>query len=189
MTSPTTQTEADPSGQSVTHRLQYLHTLLSSLPPLAPSEVTTSGRYSFGSFAISAEDVEDYGPTGAVNQQLENRIGLRANGPIHFSERGPDLVAVVDVLDDYLTMCPEDAVLLKWVDDLTSAAQAVYESASEPIPSPTQVEVPGGNSANIGTTATRSNTPVNSKRNAQTTLDGTQLRRPHQENSQYLRHT
>ncbi|KAI0054381.1 hypothetical protein BV25DRAFT_1806052 [Artomyces pyxidatus] len=97
------------------------------LPPI-PS------NYNFGAFAVRPEDVNDMGLEGAVNRQLEVKFGTRSNGLITFTERGPDLVAVVDVLEKYLVECPEPIILEKWLEDLMAAAKATYLTANIPFP-------------------------------------------------------
>ncbi|KAG1891160.1 hypothetical protein F4604DRAFT_1989120 [Suillus subluteus] len=77
------------------------------------------------------------GPIGALNRELECVMGQRHNGPISFKERGPGLEAVVDVLESHLIEhhnSPETILLVKWVDDLTTAAKAAFASAGIMLP-------------------------------------------------------
>ncbi|KAG1836631.1 hypothetical protein DFJ58DRAFT_817985, partial [Suillus subalutaceus] len=83
-------------------------------------------------FFLDDEKIEDMGPIGALNRELECVMGQRHNGPILFKERGPGLEAVVDVLESHLIEhhnSPETILLVKWVDDLTTAAKAAFASA------------------------------------------------------------
>lgn len=111
---------------SVAERLRLLRIYLSNLP-LPPLTAANGSRYGFDSFGLSDVDVEDMGEVGAVNHELEVRIGMRAHG-LNFTESGPGLVSVVTVLEEYLALHPEDALLVKWLDDLLHAATTYYTS-------------------------------------------------------------
>ncbi|KAF8140410.1 hypothetical protein EV363DRAFT_1145770, partial [Boletus edulis] len=87
---PALKTKLDTLKNYLSNLLDYLDTL-----PVAEAGLAT---YNFGSFSISADEIEDYGEIGAVNRQLEISFGTRRDGPIIFSERGPELVGVVNVL-------------------------------------------------------------------------------------------
>jgi hypothetical protein len=71
--------------------LQHLQSACSSW-----SQVTFS-RYHFQDFAPDPDWIETIGTVeGAINRELEVRLGTRANGPIEFVERGPSVEALVD---------------------------------------------------------------------------------------------
>ncbi|KAG8779902.1 hypothetical protein FRC12_023728 [Ceratobasidium sp. 428] len=64
-------------------------------------------------------------PTGSVlNAALESTFGLRGQSPIIFTEKGPGLESLANVLEHYLTgNYTEKAVVGKWLDDLIAAAE------------------------------------------------------------------
>ena len=107
-------------------KLKRLESLLSSLPA---SIRFGEDHYNFVGFTPSRDDVELYGTrVAALNRTLEVTFcpGGRVPGrPIALKEQGNGLVSIVLTLEKYLTYYPEEsALLLKWVDDLTEAAQA-----------------------------------------------------------------
>jgi hypothetical protein len=118
------------------NKLQLLSLYLQHLPETIPYADPSIPQYGFDFFALDDEKIEDYGPIGALNHELEVRMGQRDKGPISFKERGPSLNAVTDVLSGYLDQyheSPEAVLLIKWVDDLTIAAVAVFKSAGIPV--------------------------------------------------------
>ncbi|KAF8427184.1 hypothetical protein L210DRAFT_3565470 [Boletus edulis BED1] len=92
--------------------------------------------YRFHSVDYDEEWEKDVGLEGAINRELEIRLGSRAKGPIKFKEWGPGLEAIVQVLRQYLTVVPESILLRKWLSDLTEAALLVFKEANLPIPEP-----------------------------------------------------
>ncbi|KAG1889148.1 hypothetical protein F4604DRAFT_1546063, partial [Suillus subluteus] len=99
-------------------KLQQLSLFLSNLPQTIPYADAAQTHYRF---FLDDEKIEDMGPIGALNRELECVMGQRHNGPISFKERGPGLEAVVDVLESHLIEhhnSPETILLVKWVDDL-----------------------------------------------------------------------
>ncbi|KAG1897103.1 uncharacterized protein F5891DRAFT_896508, partial [Suillus fuscotomentosus] len=111
---------------------------LQNLPETIPYADPSIPQYGFDFFTLDDEKIQDYGPIGAVNHELEVRMGQRNKGPISFKERGPSLNAVTNVLGGYLDQyheSPETVLLVKWVDDLTIAAAAAFKSASIPVSS------------------------------------------------------
>jgi hypothetical protein len=73
------------------------------------------------------------GIAGAVNRQLEIRLGTRANGPIEFTERGPPVEALVSVLDRYIKDFPNNLLLEKWVDDALAGAIHTFTKLGTPV--------------------------------------------------------
>jgi len=91
-------------------------------------------RYNFQDFAPDPDWVEKIGTIeGAVNQELEVRLGMRANGPIEFVERGPAVEAPVNVLDQYTRQFPCNGLLAKWIDDAIAGATHTFSKASMPV--------------------------------------------------------
>ncbi|KAG6372009.1 hypothetical protein JVT61DRAFT_8704 [Boletus reticuloceps] len=82
--------------------------------------------------------MEDLGVEGAVNWQLEVRLGHRRDGPVVFRERGPGLTEVVTVLESHLAQLSGSMTLLKRLDDLIEAAIQAYQKARCPL-----LNVPG----------------------------------------------
>jgi hypothetical protein len=107
----------------------YLHGLPSSLA------ITESfSRYNFAEFSLDPDWVENIGSVqGAVNRELEVRLGTHANGPIEFVERGPQVEALVGVLDRYSTQFPDDILLATWIDDALAGAIHTYSKANAPV--------------------------------------------------------
>jgi hypothetical protein len=108
--------------KDVEAKLSSLASLLLSLPETIPNN---SRYYRFENFALTQDDIEDYGDEGALNHALEITFAPqgRHNGPIVLKEQGPGLSAVVPILKEYLRRYPASAILLKWVDDLIEAAR------------------------------------------------------------------
>jgi hypothetical protein len=111
-------------------KLKRLDLYLRGLPSsLAIAE--SISRYNFTEFALDPDWVEAIGSVeGAVNHELEVRLGTRANGPIEFVERGPQVEALVGVLDHYSTRFPHDTLLAKWIDDALAGATHTYSKAN-----------------------------------------------------------
>lgn len=115
--------------------LEYLRHLLSNLPNTVPH---SGNLYDFRNFAPDPDAVEKYeSREAAVNHALEiafSPLGRR-DGPCPFDllDQGPGLVAVVDVLRDFLVETPGSAVLRKWVEDFTKAAVFQFESVQIPV--------------------------------------------------------
>jgi hypothetical protein len=112
------------SPEEIEEKLSKLQELLKNLPASIPY-----GRkfYSFDNFVPDPEKVDDFGAEGAINHALEIVFSPpqgRTDDPITYKERGEGLVAVADVLKKANKDFPCSAILQKWVDDLTKAAQA-----------------------------------------------------------------
>ncbi|KAL5536596.1 hypothetical protein ACEPAF_419 [Sanghuangporus sanghuang] len=108
------------SPEELEIQLNRLHNVLSSLPSSLPC---SSNNYYFIGFGPDPDILDLVGSVpGAVNNALENAFAPmgRING-ITLLERGPGLVAVVDVLRGYTKDFPTDVVLQKWITDLTEA--------------------------------------------------------------------
>ena len=70
---------------------------------------------------------------GAINHELEIRLGHRDRGPIHFRECGPPVVALVSVLDRYTHEFTGDIILTKWLDDVVEGAKHTLTEAGIPV--------------------------------------------------------
>ena len=53
------------------------------------------------------------------------------NGIVPIKERGPGIVAVVDMLCKCLMEDPSDACLALWLENLSKSAEEVYKAAGE----------------------------------------------------------
>ena len=62
-------------------QLQQLATYLHGLP-IALTIQNSSSRYDFKNFQPDTSWIDDIGTEGAVNRELECRLGTRAHGPI-----------------------------------------------------------------------------------------------------------
>jgi hypothetical protein len=117
-------------------KLQLLSLFLHNLSEAIPYADSARTEYGFDFFAVDGEKVDDMdrhrhmGPIGALNRELECRMGQRHKGPIVlFKEHGSGLEAVVDVLTGYLDEyhnSSETTLPVKWVDDLVTAAKAAF---------------------------------------------------------------
>jgi hypothetical protein len=114
---------------SLVSKIETLRLYLTSLPDILPLPSVEKSAYGFQIFAVDNEWVDDIGEEGAVNRELEVRLGSRANGPVELKERGMGIAALADVLDKYLTWNPTSVILQKWLSDMIISAQTVYESA------------------------------------------------------------
>jgi hypothetical protein len=117
--------------------LDRLQILLNNLPIPLP---TSFAMYDFIYFSPDPEAVELYGSEeAALNNVLEATFAPKGRkvGPCPFEllEKGPGLVAVVEVLRDVLTKCPTSAIMAKWVEDLTQAAIYQFDAIGQPVSS------------------------------------------------------
>ncbi|KIM80110.1 hypothetical protein PILCRDRAFT_9688 [Piloderma croceum F 1598] len=116
------------------HKLQQLAKYLRGLPSALAIKPSSESRYNFKNFEPDVDWIEDIGLVGAVNQQLEIRLGTRADGPIEFTERGPPVEALVNVLDRYTKDFPNNVLLEKWVDDALAGAIHTFSKLETPLP-------------------------------------------------------
>lgn len=118
------------------HTIASLRALLAGLPSSLPSvSATSKSRYNFSDFTLPDDVVADIGTVGAVNHELEVRLGARTGRGDTFElmERGPGIEALSDVLAHYTTEFPDDILLQKWVDDACRAAELIYHDANVPV--------------------------------------------------------
>ena len=90
----------------------YLSHLLTTLP-CQPSDSANNFKF----FAPDTEWVADIGLEGGVNRQLEVTLGCHTHGPILLKERGPGVIALADVLKQYLEIFPCSVILEKCTMD------------------------------------------------------------------------
>ena len=107
-------------SEMVEDSLEYLKHLLSNLPDTVPS---AGNIYDFHNFVPDPELVELLGSReAALNNTLEvvfaSQGCLTGPNPFILIDKGPWLVAVVDVLQNIINEYPQSAILQKWVDDL-----------------------------------------------------------------------
>lgn len=114
--------------REVDDKLLELYYCLSSLPSSLPC---STKYYNFTAFGLDPEEEKDIGVDGAVNHAFEITFCPegRHNG-IQLKERGPGLLAVVDVLREYNKQFPRHAILQKWVLDLLESALKAGGSVS-----------------------------------------------------------
>ncbi|KAG1865559.1 hypothetical protein DFJ58DRAFT_771567, partial [Suillus subalutaceus] len=119
--------------QHLKDQLVELRQCLKALPTDIPVPPATESKYKFSDFSPDAEWTIDIGEAGAVNRELEVRLGNRVNG-LKLVERGLEIEAVVDVLGTWIEKCPGDIILEKWVHDILEAAQSVILAAGKELP-------------------------------------------------------
>ena len=113
--------------------LHKLHHYLNHLPNSLPYRDEIESTYEFNYFGFGESDEEDYGLEGAVNRQLEVRLGHHRDGPVKLEERGLGLLLVVTILGRYITQLPDSVILKKWIDDLVISAQQAFDDAKYPV--------------------------------------------------------
>ncbi|KAL5512313.1 hypothetical protein ACEPAG_3305 [Sanghuangporus baumii] len=102
---------------------EELQELTRRLTCLAGNVLDGNEHYNFQNFVYDATEADDIGEEGAVNHALEVILAPKGRGNgIEFTEKGPGLTAVVDVLRYYNNKYERNAVLQKWVHDLLDAA-------------------------------------------------------------------
>ncbi|KAJ7049280.1 ribonuclease H-like domain-containing protein, partial [Mycena amicta] len=113
---------------------EELGKLLRTLKAL-PQTLPVNATYDF-IIEPTAEELDDFGsPHGVVNRALERAFGPRNNGLVQFTSRGPLLEAVVQLLRRYITGKEgQNVILMKWVDDLTEAAEAAITETGGTLP-------------------------------------------------------
>jgi len=114
-------------------QLQQLATYLRSLPTALTIHNSFVSRYDFENFQLDPTWIDDIGTEGAINRELECRLGTRAHGPIEFTERGPAVEALVEVLTKYMKEFPDDVRLAKWVEDALAGAIYTYQKWQTPV--------------------------------------------------------
>jgi len=114
-------------------KLAYLRLLLHNLPDSVPFRNASSTVYNF---SASEDDVADLGDeNSAVNHALEISFGDRSKtkGIVPIKEKGPGIIAVVDVLHRCLTVDPSDARLALWLGNLSESTVEVYKAAGKEV--------------------------------------------------------
>lgn len=109
-----------------------LKNLLENLPPTLPEPAIGASKYPFIRYQPDPDDIELTGSvTGALNRRLEVIFGFesqsKGDGIIQLEECGLNICALVNVLGSALKQEPENAILMKWVVDLTQVAAKVYQ--------------------------------------------------------------
>jgi len=85
---------------STKEKVDLLRLYLGNLPNSIPYvDADSTSKYNFGFFLIDDDDLEDKGPVGAINCQLEIQLGHWNNGPILFTEKGPSLSKLTDLFE------------------------------------------------------------------------------------------
>ena len=115
-------------------KLKRLDLYLRGLPSSVATGTESFSRYNFAQFSVDPDWVEAIGSVpGAVNRELEVRLGTHANGPIEFVERGPQVEGLVEILDHYSKQFPDDILLATWIDDALAGAMHTYSKANLPV--------------------------------------------------------
>lgn len=121
---------------ATTRELRELRKLLACLPSSLPEPGPEATRYPFIGFEPDLEFLErTESELGAVNESLKAAFGWKSRSSgdkiIPIFERGKHICAVADVLEHYLAAYPGDAVLMKWVADLSDAARKAIQNGNE----------------------------------------------------------
>jgi hypothetical protein len=128
-------------------KLRYLRTYLDALPKSLPSPQRGElPKFPFRTFRLDAEQEQECGTIGAVNEGFKRIFGWKTrttgDGILEITERGPNIGAVADVLEKYIKENPAsdggpDAVLMKWVEDITNGCiKAIRDAGNEVRDSP-----------------------------------------------------
>lgn len=102
--------------------LTRLETLLKTLPSSLPLLELEKSSYQW---QLDEEFLQDEGVVPATNQMLERVVGMRASG-IKIRERGMGIQGVVKVFEGVLQHAPRDAIMEKWIEDMTEAARQAH---------------------------------------------------------------
>ncbi len=108
-------------------QINKLRSYLLGLPTSLPLALETS-RYNFNVFSPDAEWVEDAGEEAAINRELEVILGSRAKGLI-LPERGPGVVALANVLANFISSFPDSVLPTLWLTDVTRAVASTIVAA------------------------------------------------------------
>ncbi|KAG8704015.1 hypothetical protein FRC11_010288 [Ceratobasidium sp. 423] len=116
----------------------YPHTALSGLPlPTNDPPLLDFHHYAPSEGALEKVELIN----GAVDADLESILGLKVQG-ITLTESGPGVVALADLLEKYVRMFPDDAVLQLWGPAILTAAENAYNAAKKPLPNWDSVHIP-----------------------------------------------
>jgi hypothetical protein len=121
--------------------LPYLRILLQNLPaetnlPLVAQSESTI--YKFTNFSPVQQYVQVDGTeqpellSKAYLREIEEAMHMRGSDPIFF-ERGPDIVGVVDVLEQYLQLFPSDNDVEYIIDELLATAKGYYHDSGKSV--------------------------------------------------------
>ncbi|KAG9042386.1 hypothetical protein FS837_010940 [Tulasnella sp. UAMH 9824] len=100
-------------------KLNSLKAQLERLPASLPNPPAQQSSYQW---QLDQDFLSDEGIVAATNQMLERVMGMRANG-ITIRERGQGISGVVEVLHVALQEEPDNAIVTKWIDDITEAGK------------------------------------------------------------------
>lgn len=100
-------------------KLNLLKTQLQRLPASLPNPPAQQSSYQW---QLDQDFLSDEGIVAATNQMLERVMGMRASG-ITIRERGQGISGVVEVLSAALKEEPNNAIMDKWIDDITEAGK------------------------------------------------------------------
>ncbi|KAG8937698.1 hypothetical protein FRC00_002164 [Tulasnella sp. 408] len=100
-------------------KLNLLKAQLERLPASLPNPPTQQSLYQW---QLDQDFLSDEGIVAAMNQMLERVMGMRANG-ITIHEHGQGISSVVEVLSAALQEEPDNAIIDKWIDDITEAGR------------------------------------------------------------------
>ena len=115
--------------------LPYLRILLQNLPDETGLPLVAQSRstiYNFTNFLLEQREIEGTEELESFSKSYirEIRAIMRMDsGDAEFLERGPDLVCVVDVLEQYLQLFSSDEDIENIMDELVACAKGYYVDA------------------------------------------------------------
>ena len=133
-------TEEPTQIQPPPHKNVRLEILRARLGKLAHNPRTTDPEgqlpYDFSNFSPSKEEIECYGlPTAVVrllNRHFHKPTLVTYPGDIIFGVLSPSLVTVVDILDRYLCLCPNNPLLLEYIEQLIASCKGEERDGPNP---------------------------------------------------------
>ena len=116
------------SKEQITHTLNYLHGLLINLHKGLP----IGSKYNaFKSFRLDPDLLDKTGDeVAAMGEQLESVFGwstqTTGDGILNISQQGTGIQAIQPILAEFFAKYPENAVLKKWIIDMTRGAEKTF---------------------------------------------------------------
>ena len=115
-------------------QLDMIQLYLDNLPQTLPLPAKSKSTCRFFSFKLNKDLVDDIGEIGAINWELEVRLGQRQHG-LKLREQGPGIQPLAHLLKDWTARFEDDVILKKWVFDILRAAQDAFEDSGLPVSS------------------------------------------------------
>ncbi|KAL0951813.1 hypothetical protein HGRIS_008480 [Hohenbuehelia grisea] len=133
----------DASPEAITRLLDRLDTLLQHLPSTLPFKDSTESSFrTFINFQLDKAQVEELDdPCCVLSNTLKDVFGWKTrsgsdggDGIVRVPEQGPGVLAMVKVLRQFLINHPDNAILRKWILDITTGTENVYSEHKTELP-------------------------------------------------------